>query len=249
MNTDEIFTLKADLYRAFRPQYAKQLVKLLIEKGIIDTNTIVADIGCGTGILAKQIAPYVKKIYGVEPNSNMLNAAVNVLKDNCNFIPIQSYAENTGLSSNSLDLITVGQAFHWFQPALFKKESLRILKRSGYVLLVWNVKEKCEQELKRKKIVEKYRTVLDSYDCDWGKRIEGISSFFNGEFETYSFDNSIRNTYEEFIGRTLSASHAVDYGSSNYREYVNDWKRYFMEYAKNGIITIPNSTVVFLGKI
>ena len=44
--------------------------------------------------------------------------------------------KNTGLGKNSIDLITVAQAFHWFNIEDFRKECMRILKPEGKICIV-----------------------------------------------------------------------------------------------------------------
>ena len=96
----------------------------------------VADIGCGTGILTCQVIPYVKKIYGIEPNLSMLKFAEENMSQETKFVSINMTAERTGLSTESIDCILVGQAFHWFDVYAFKKEAFRILKKNGRLVLV-----------------------------------------------------------------------------------------------------------------
>ena len=109
MKTDKIFTNKAEFYASFRPLYSTEIFDLLQEKQILFSDCTVADIGCGTGILAKQIIPYVNKVYGIEPNKNMLQIATKTLTKDVKFEPILAHAENTTLNEEtwvSADLST-----------------------------------------------------------------------------------------------------------------------------------------------
>lgn len=249
MKTDKIFTNKAEFYASFRPLYSTEIFDLLQEKQILFSDCTVADIGCGTGILAKQIIPYVNKVYGIEPNKNMLQIATKTLTKDVKFEPILAHAENTTLNEESIDLISVGQAFHWFDQKLFYLECQRILKPNSYVLLMWNMKDECEMEYERRKIADRYRKQLDSYHCKWETRLAGIKEFFKDSYEFYKIPNPIVNNYWEFIGRTLSASHALEKYDKEYYRYLLDWTEYFCKYAKNGNIYVKNSTLAFIGKL
>ena len=54
------------------------------------------------------------------------------------FASLDGAAEATGLPTASVDFVTAGQAFHWFDPARARIEFRRILKPDGWVVLVWN---------------------------------------------------------------------------------------------------------------
>ncbi len=249
MKFNDLFDTKSKFYSKYRPQYANEFIAYLNNNYFNDKNKIVADIGCGTGLLSKQILDCNMKVIGIEPNKEMLNKALTYLKDYANFTSINATAENTTLKDNSIDIITVGQAFHWFELDQFKKESLRILKKDGLVVLVWNRKCKGNMENNRKVIVEKYRSIMDSYNCSWKEREEGINKFFNGDFLKLEFDNPLIETWEEFIGRTLSASHAINISDERIEEYINEWKIFFDKYKKDGKVTTRNKTIAFIGKI
>lgn len=249
MKYTEIFDYKAEVYKKFRPQYAQGFINKMIDESILSENKICADVGCGTGMLSEQILKYVKFIYGIEPNMDMLEVAKRTFRGRNNYMLVNGTAEYTTLNEHSIDIIGVGQAFHWFDQKKFKREALRILKNDGVVFLVWNKKEECEQEYDRKIIVNKYRMVKDTYDCDWNKRILGIADFFDGEYKSQKFENNLSNTYEEFIGRTLSASHAITKQDKRFKQYIDEWTNFFEKYEHNGRIMIPNSTVAFWGKL
>ena len=249
MNYKEIFDNKANIYDQYRPRYADELFEYLKDTGIITSSSIVADIGCGTGILARQLCKYVSLVYCIEPNPNMMNEAIESFKGDKHYRPILASAENTTLDDFSVDLISVGQAFHWFDPILFKQEAKRILKKPGIVMLVWNKKQDCDLEQERRSIVKKYRRFTDSYDSSWSKRIQGIKVFFNDNYTELSFKNDIVNTKKEFIMRTLSASHSLERDDPLIESYLSEWNDYFDKYSKNQLITIPNNTIAFIGQL
>lgn len=248
MKPQEIFTNKATIYDIYRPRYSTKCLSYLINNNICTSDSIIADIGCGTGIASELLLPHCSKIYGIEPNENMLSIAANKFSNQLNFIPIISSAENIALESDSVDLIVVGQAFHWFDMEKFKKEAERISKEQCKIILMWNKKDACAMESERKKIVGKYRTVYDSFHCSWEERESAIDQFF-ASYQRLSFPNPLINNREMFINRTLSASHAVESNSKYIESYLDDWNKYFDKYAVSGKIVIPNSTVMYIGQI
>ena len=249
MENWNIFTNKADLYSKYRPSYAQGFIDEMIKRGILNEKQLVLDVGAGTGILTKMLVETHACVIAVEPNEKMREQLKQYLL-NDNIVIKDGKAENLiGIKDNSIDAIFVGQAFHWFNPILFKKECLRVLKKNNGVILVWNKKTDCELEKERKKIVEKYRQFTDSYNCSWDERDEGISMFFDGKYEKIKYDNDLIETKEQFIGRTLSASHAIEKNSPLFCEYLNAWNEYFEKYQNDGIITIKNETTVYIGSL
>ena len=130
-----------NIYAKFRPNYPQVFIDYLFANFGITSDSIFADIGAGTGILTKQLLEKKVKVYAVEPNDDMRKVAEANLSSFSNFILVNGTAENTTLVDNSIDIITVAQAFHWFDKQKFKAECQRILKPLGKVVLVWNSRD------------------------------------------------------------------------------------------------------------
>src|SRR5690606_30196225 len=79
-------------------------------------------------------------VYGVEPNAPMRSAAEELLAGYSNFHSIAGTAEATALPSRSVDAVVAAQAFHWFNAAKARNESLRILVPGGWAVLLWNAR-------------------------------------------------------------------------------------------------------------
>ena len=119
MNEDK-FTGLGELYAQFRPSYPEELIAYLFSFVGIGEEDVIADIGSGTGIFTKQMLEKGNTVYGVEPNADMRKIAEAALTDFKNFISVSATAENTTLPDHSIDVITVAQAFHWFDRAVFQ---------------------------------------------------------------------------------------------------------------------------------
>ena len=134
------FSDKAKKYERYRPQYPEEaLTEILRQSGIIPyTNQKVADIGSGTGKFTKLLLDRGFEVYAVEPNNEMRAIAEKKFIDNEHFNSISATSEDTTLEDRSISLITVAQAFHYFDIENTKKEFLRILKPGGKVALLWN---------------------------------------------------------------------------------------------------------------
>lgn len=248
MNNKDLFSTKAEYYDSFRPSYAEAFIREMVAREIIGEGKVIADIGAGTGILTRQLAEIGASVIAVEPNEQMIEKAILNTQD-MGVKVIKGAAEEIPIEDHSIDGVFVGQAFHWFDPELFGKECRRILKGKGTVVLVWNRKIAGRMERRRKKIVDSYEHAVDSFHCSWDERLEGISDFFSGDFEIISFPNNLIETEDEFIGRTLSASHALEVSSPLIEDYVSQWHDYFQRFQKGGLITIKNETIAFIGQL
>lgn len=138
MDSKDKFTNKVEEYIKYRPSYPKEFIDYLFNEVGISSDSIVADIGAGTGILTKQFGDKVRTIFAVEPNLNMRTACQEYCSHLQNMVLIDGSAEDTGLEDGSVNFITVAQAFHWFDRDKCKMEFKRILKANGKVVLVWN---------------------------------------------------------------------------------------------------------------
>ncbi|MDB8805765.1 class I SAM-dependent methyltransferase [Romboutsia sp. 1001216sp1] len=109
------------IYSKYRPSYPFDFIDYLFTDVGISQRSIIADIGSGTGILTRQLLEKGSKVYGIEPNADMRDIAETNLNNFLGFTSVNGNAENTTIDDNSVDYITVAQAFHWFDRERFKK--------------------------------------------------------------------------------------------------------------------------------
>src|SRR5271169_4455924 len=109
MDSKERFTNRVDDYRKYRPSYPEELIGVIKEICKLNDDSIVADIGSGTGIMTEILLPHCRLVYAVEPNKEMRSAAEEQFKNNPKFISVHGSAEETTLPSNSIDLIISAQ--------------------------------------------------------------------------------------------------------------------------------------------
>src|SRR5512146_1950672 len=110
------FSKRAEDYVRARPSYPAAVIGLLRRECGLSPQSIVADVGCGTGFLARLFCEAGSQVIGVEPNLDMRQAAQEYLSAYPNFSIAEGRAEETGLPAASADFITAGQAAHWFAP-------------------------------------------------------------------------------------------------------------------------------------
>ena len=242
----------ADIYEKYRPSYPEEYIKENITKCHLNAKSLIADIGAGTGILTRQLLHNNLKVVGVEPNPDM-RKVLKKLETNKNFKAIEGTAEHTNLEDNSIDLIVVAQAFHWFDKEKFKKECKRILKPNGSVWILWNQLDETKEIVKeQKRIDDKYTNRFQEVNgiLSATKKEDKIQGFFKDDiYETKVVDNPLENNKERFIGSNLSKSYSLKKEDANYDNYIKAFGEVFDKYSENGMVIIPNKTYGYLGTV
>lgn len=251
MSNTEKFTGRAAIYAKFRPDYPDALIHDLIDENNLDGSSLVADIGSGTGILTKQLLESGLRVMAVEPNAEMRHIAETQMEHDPQFISVPGSAEQTGLDTATVDLITVAQAFHWFDPNQFKKECQRVLKSDGKVTLIWNsrvVEAPLFQESET--ICRKFCADFDGFSGGIGNDSSCFDSFFrDGECLVRTYNYPLEYHLENFIGRHLSASYAPKTIDPNYQPFIDALTWLFQKYSKDGLIAFPNVTRCYSGQV
>ncbi len=248
-NTHNFNGLAAD-YTLGRPTYANAFIDDLYSKYGFSKQAVIADIGSGTGKFAKQLLDKGNSVYAVEPNDDMRNTSVSELGHYDKFRAIKGTATDTTLANNSVDYITTAQAFHWFDTLLFKAECQRILKDNGLVFLIWNMRDMSDEaNQKCHSIYTKYCPHFKGFGGGIEKDDARITLFFDNKYEYLEYDNPLFYDKERFIRRSLSGSYSLKPGNEYYDDYINELSELFEQHATNGILTMENKTVVYLGKL
>ncbi|MCO7127203.1 methyltransferase domain-containing protein [Sporolactobacillus shoreicorticis] len=247
MNNSDKFTGKASIYARFRPNYPQPMIDYLLT----DTNPqfTVADIGSGTGILTRQLLDRGAKVIAVEPNEDMRTAAEKSLSAYAPFTSVPGSAEHTQLPDHCVDLITVAQAFHWFDATRFKKECRRILKPDQKVALIWNSRIPDAPLIKEteeicKTFCPNFRGFSGGSDND---RSIFCTFFRNGKYSVKTYSHPLQYMLDEFIGRHLSASYAPKPDNANHQPFVQALAQLFYRYEQNGAVSFPNETRCYYG--
>ena len=125
----------AERYDRARPGYPDTLLDLIAARTPIGDGAPVLDLAAGTGKLTRQLVARGADVVAVEPSPGMralLARAVPGARVE------DGTAEALPVADGAVDLVTVGQAFHWFatRPAL--AEIARALRVGGWLALLWN---------------------------------------------------------------------------------------------------------------
>ncbi len=250
LNPTKRFSDRVENYVKYRPHYPDEIVDYLKRENVLGADSIIADIGSGTGFSTELFLKNGNKVYGVEPNNAMRKAGEKYLSAYKNFKSVDGTAEGTTLEPNSIDIISAGQAFHWFNHPLAKKEFQRISKPGGYLILIWNVRQFIDSGLG-----VDYENLLSEFGTDY-KEVEhrtitknDYDEFYPENYKTAAFQNRQLLDYEGLKGRLLSSSYSPDEHSPNYLPMLKRLKEIFDKYNENGNITIKYTTEMYYGKL
>ncbi len=246
-----LFTGRASAYAKGRPSYPDMLIDHLYQREGFSEESVIADIGSGTGIFSKLLLERGSTVFAVEPNADMRTAAEQRFADCSRFVQYDGTASHTGLSAQSADFVTAAQAFHWFDTLEFKAECRRILKPGGKVFLLWNIRD--EEDPVNRKCFGLFREFCPAYKgSNNGFREDDgrLDTFFDGGYEKLRFDNPLTyGSAEIFLNRCLSSSYALRNTEEGYAEYLHALSDLYAECAENGILKAANYTVVYKGSV
>ena len=238
-------------YVRYRPSYPPAVLDLLREDCDLRPGHVIADIGSGTGFLSELFLKNGNRVYGVEPNAEMRQAGEEYLASYDGFSSIEGSAESTTLSDSSVDFITAGQAFHWFEPEKTHAEFWRILRPQGWVVVAWN-----DRRMEEKHLTREYEDLLERFGIDY-KRVKDsypeskdIRSFFDaGVFSARDLPNHQTLDWEGFRGRLRSSSFAPTEGHPNYAPMMAELKRIFRVHQQDGSVRMEYFTRVYFGRL
>ncbi len=245
-NSTTRFTNRVENYIKYRPGYPVAIIDYLKSENVLKNDSIIADIGSGTGISAELFLKNGNIVYAIEPNDAMREAAEKLLSGYENFKSINASAENTTLPDRSIDLIVCAQAFHWFDIPKAKSEFSRILKPEGKICLMWN-----ERILDGNPFLLDYEKLLIKYGTDYSAvRHENIdenklNEFFANGYITRSFPNKQVFDLEGVTGRLLSSSYTPQADSPEYEPMLAELNEIFQKNQVNGNIEFLYETNVY----
>jgi SAM-dependent methyltransferase len=245
------FSSRVENYIRYRPDYPPEVIELLIARCGLTPDALVADIGSGTGLLAQLFLAYGCRVVGVEPNREMRLAGERLLAGFPRFSSVEGTAEATTLPAHNADLISAGQAFHWFDQAQARAEFARLLRPGGWVVLIWN-----DRRTATTPFLAAYEQLLERYTIDYAqvnhKRIDQatIGAFFApGTWSVQAFENRQLFDFAGLEGRLLSSSYSPEPGHPGHQPMIDALHTLFDAHQDNGQVAFEYDTIVYYGRL
>ena len=246
----ERFSNRVEDYLRYRPGYPPVILDVLREECGLMPQSVVADVGSGTGLLAQLFLANGNVVYGVEPNAAMREAAERALAGQAKFRSVAGSAEATTLPDASVDFVVAGQAVHWFEMNAARAEFRRIRKPHRWVAIIWNERRKDTPFLRE------YENLLRTYGTDYGQvaesypRHERMGEFFGrGGFDHKSFQTVQEFDFEGLRGRLMSASYAPAKGHPNHEPMLAALKQLFDAHENEGRVRVEYISRMYYGHL
>ena len=240
----ERFSSRVEHYVRFRPTYPKEVINVLRDECGLRPEHLIADIASGTGLFTRRLLENGNRVVGVEPNADMRAAGEECLAKFPNFTSVIGTAEATTLPERSLDFVTAAQAAHWFDRDKALVEFQRILKRGGYLVLLWN-----DRLVDTAGFNRDYEQLVLKYGTDYGevKRRDAAAAHFLGEIPCTKrvLANHQELDFEALQGRLVSSSYIPQPGESSYDPMIADLRRLFDSYQQNGRVRMEYDTKMY----
>ena len=246
----ERFTGRVAAYERCRPSYPLAVLSFLSDAGLTP-GYVIADVGSGTGLLSRLFLENGNRVYGVEPNRAMREAAEAALGSSGRFVSVDGRAEATGLAAGSVDLVAAGQAFHWFEVEPTKAEFRRVLKPGGWIALIWN---------SRRTVGTRFLTAYEAFLREWCPEYAEVSRHYADPeslavmwdpdgYEKRVFENAQEFDLEGLEGRLLSSSYAPAPGHARHEAMMAALRVLFADHEVEGRIRFEYDTEVYLGVV
>jgi SAM-dependent methyltransferase len=243
------FSTRVADYVRYRPSYPSALLELLRGECGLRPGHVIADIGSGTGFLSELFLKNGNRVYGVEPNKDMRQAGEEYLASYDGFSSIEGSAEATTLGDASVDFVTAGQSFHWFEPDAAHGEFLRILKPGGWMVIAWN-----DRRMEEASFTRAYENILERFGIDYKKvkdsypEADRIRSFLSA-FSLHDLPNHQILDWDSLCGRLRSSSFTPTEGHPNFAPMMEELRKLFDAYQRDGQVRMDYFTRLYYGRL
>lgn len=247
LDSTQLYSNKAQKYADYRPDFHPAAIASFVEASGLTQTSTVADIGSGTGMLARHLLDHFERVYAVEPNEAMRLAAEANLGKWPGFHSLAGSAEKIPLAENSVDLITAGQAIHWFDPQKALAEFQRIARPGAWLLLahIKSMDENLDAAL-ASLWTEETGCVPKSRQPR-ALAVQFSDYFENGIYQRHQFLHTHPETWECFLGGLESASYAPDEDHPYYEDFVRVARQIFERFSQDRILNWHIATEISYG--
>jgi SAM-dependent methyltransferase len=195
------FSAGVDAYERGRPGYPPAVVAHLAAVLGIGPGCDVLDLAAGTGKLTRSLLELGAHVVAVEP--------LDAMRDRLHGVEaLAGVAEAIPIAGASVDVVTVGQAFHWFDAPAACTEIARVLRPGGSLGILWNERDD------RVAWVAELDRIFDwpalrpfPEDEDWAGILDASGCFGPASHRRFTWRQSI--DVDGLVARVLSTSYVA----------------------------------------
>ncbi|HEY4309424.1 MAG TPA: methyltransferase domain-containing protein [Pirellulales bacterium] len=194
-------------YARYRAGFPSEFFDRLQRFGTGLAGQRVLDLGTGTGTIARGLAARGCQTIGLDPAARQLQEAQRLADEadlQASFLAARS--ESLPLAPASLDVVTAGQCWHWFDRPRVAQEVRRVLVPGGELVIAH-----FDWLPLAGNVVEATEKLIDRYNPAW--HFGGTTGFYPqwmpelsaagfSDLETFSFDHDVPYSHESWRGRT-----------------------------------------------
>lgn len=239
------FAAAADAYQRHRPSYPPALLDWILAVSGLKPGAAAADVGCGTGISTRLLAERGLDVVGIDPSEQMLDRARRAGGARYQ----RGEAAATGLPDASCDLVSAGQAFHWFDLRQALLEFSRILRPDGCCAAFWNVRHLAGA------FIEEYDLLLRTYSTEYevlAKPAATSEAIRNApevaDLREAEFGNEQRLDGSGLLGRAYSSSYVI-HGVADRAAFDAALARLFDRHQRGGTVEFRYRTVALAWRL
>lgn len=241
------FSSRVENYVKYRPGYPPELLDVLRIDAGLTADSVVADIGSGTGIFTELLLKNGNAVYGVEPNAEMRAAGERLLAGYPGYTSVPGTAEMTTLADRSVDVVTAAQAFHWFDLASTRAEFARILRPGGWMVLIWN-----DRHIDSTPFLRDYEALLQTFASDYAEvrhkelDLSRVRAFVGSDaVKRTVLKNRQVFDFEGLEGRLRSSSYAPEEGQPGYEPMLKRLDEIFRQHQTGGTVAFEYDTQIY----
>jgi ubiquinone/menaquinone biosynthesis C-methylase UbiE len=206
----------ADYERA-RPSYPPAAIEVLRAEAGVGPGKRVCDLAAGTGKLTRLLVTTGADVVAIEPVPGMRAQLAEVLPD---IDVLDGTAESIPLDDDSVDALTVAQAFHWFRFDEALTEIRRVLRPGGSLAILFNQRDERVPWVKTwNDVIEWHSRRIAYYQTtDWSKLLHE-HAFADVGYRSTEWTQPL--TRDLLASRVRSVSYIADEGPDAQQEYVD----------------------------
>lgn len=198
----DLFSQQAAIYARYRPVYPRELFDYILS--FVTHRTEAWDCATGNGQAAVELANHFDHITATDHSEKQLQQAIPHPKITYQLAGI----ENTGLPDDSFDLVTVAQAYHWFDFEAFHREVVRVAKPAA-IVAIWGYSLIQSNEPDLQVLIHRF------YKEKTGPYWDAERKYVDDHYTTVSFP------YQELPARSFQIN--MQWTKADLVGYLNTW--------------------------